>query len=300
MKRNILLGNGINIHLGVMGVREVDIAERFRKILIASSDFFELLFKVKITSEITRELWKRTEKRGIESLTSVVYDYVYNRRGEMDDNETIRLLDAIICCAITAIFYDGKNRLGSEYNADLLPDFSKYDNVYTLNYAECWDRQDICIYLHGQYKMGFSGKMPVLHYSQERFNGCKGYAEVVDKLRLLYEMRVLYTRDIVFSPEFYRKEAMMAIGAYPSENLYPADDFSLFKSRKLYEELDNVHEIEVFGMSPYGDADLIRKLNQMEKVTVYVYGMETSRETLDWDNVLTCSHMFRDSMDIMI
>lgn len=218
----------------------------------------------------------------------------------MDDNETMRLLDAIICCAITAIFYDGKNRLGSKYNADLLPDFSKYDNVYTLNYAECWDRQDICIYLHGQYKMGFSGKMPVLHYSEERFNGFKGYAEVVDRLRPLYEMRVLYTRDIVFSPEFHRKEAMMAIGAYPSENLYLADDLFLSKARKLYEELDDVHEIEVFGMSPYGDADLIRKLNQMEKVTVYVYGMETSRETLDWDNVLTCSHMFRDSKDIMI
>lgn len=218
----------------------------------------------------------------------------------MNDNEIMRLLDAIICCAITAIFYDGKNRLGSEYNADLLPDFSKYDNVYTLNYAECWDRQDICIYLHGQYKLDSSGKMPVLHYSDERFDGYKGYAEVVGRLRPFYEVRALCTRDIVFSPEFHRKEAMMAIGAYPSENLQPADDLFSCEPRKLYEELDDVHEMEIFGMSPYGDGDLIKKLNQMEKVIVYVYGMETSRETLDWDKVLTCSHMFRDSKAIMI
>lgn len=45
MKRNILLGNGINIHLGVVGFREVEIAERFRKVLIASSDFLSYCSK---------------------------------------------------------------------------------------------------------------------------------------------------------------------------------------------------------------------------------------------------------------
>lgn len=93
---------------------------------------------------------------------------------------------------------------------------------------------------------------------------------------------------------------MTAIGAYPSENLYPADDLFPFEPRKLYEELEDVHEIEVFGMSLYGDADMIRKLNHMEKVIVYVYGMKTSRENLVWYDVLTCSHMFRNSKDIMI
>lgn len=55
-------------------------------------------------------------------------------------------------------------------------------------------------------QIGFFRKIPVLHYSQERFDGFKGYAEVVDRLRPFYGMRVLYTKDIVFHRNFIEKK----------------------------------------------------------------------------------------------
>ncbi len=48
MGRNLLLGNGINMHLDIEGMQMDKIANRFFESLMASSDFFELMFIIKI------------------------------------------------------------------------------------------------------------------------------------------------------------------------------------------------------------------------------------------------------------
>lgn len=301
MDRNLLLGNGINGHLSIMGLRADDIAKRFAKCLIKASDFFELMFNVRFSTEICGQLYSKTSKRGIESLAEVVYDYIVGQLKSRSINDRMRILDALICCAITAIFYEGNHKLGDDYKIENLPDFSKFKNIYTLNYAEFWDKESRCVYLHGMYDLASvkCNEKEILIYSMERNIGYKGYNDLVEKMQDQYNMCGLYSREIIFSPEFHKKDEMARLGSYPSEYLYPAEDLFLHEPRRLYGELDGIERLEIFGMSPYGDEAIIRKLNLMKNVVVYIYNMESNKETQDWDKKLTCHHEFKDSLDIM-
>lgn len=301
MERNLLLGNGINAHLCIPGLNMIDIANRFTDSLIKSNAFFNLMFDVRFSQEICQELFSKTEKQGIESIASTFYDYLTSKFNRICINDRMRILDSIICCAITSIFYDGNKKLGQEYKSKNLPDFSKFSHIFTLNYNEFWDKAEQCVYLHGKYNIDSvkTNDKDVIHYSLERNMGYKGYSELVKNAQNYYNMCELYTRDIIFSPEFYKKSEMMAMGSYPSEHLYPANDLFLHKLKPLYKEIDDIYEIEVFGISPYGDEEIIRKLNSMKKVIVYVYNCKGNEEAQVWDSKLTCFHEFRDSMDIM-
>jgi len=213
----------------------------------------------------------------------------------------MRLLDAIICTALSAIFYDGAKRLGMVYDEFKLPKMDSFDKIFTLNYMEFWDDAHRCIHLHGQYDNSLfheNGKTFIL-YSEERYRGFENYDKVVAKLRDTYNLQPFYTWNIVFSPEFSKKNEMITLGQYPSDKLYPANDLFLRERKQLYQELDGIKEIEIFGMSPYGDESLLEKMNNMEHVTVYVYNKEHNHETLEWETILKCPHTIKDSLEIM-
>lgn len=304
MERNLLLGNGINAHLGVTGMVVAEIAERFTNALIQYNDFFDLMFGVRFTKELCHALFARVNDLGIESLASVIYEYIKRKimcTKSISDNDIMRLLDSIICCAITAIFYEGSIKLGRIYLKDRLPDISHFTNIYTLNYAEFWDATGRCIHLHGKYDLNLvkeNGKR-VLHYSAERSEGYEGYNEIVEQLKSIYNMCKLETRNIVFSPASQKKSDIVVVGCYPSEALFPSNDLFPHIPTPLYEELSDVRSIEVFGVSPYGDNDIVKRLNTMEKVTIYVYNSKINEESKVWDSLLTCPHAIKDSMDIM-
>ena len=107
--------------------------------------------------------------------------------------------------------------------------------------------------------------------------------------------------NVVFAPEGLGKDKLVSVtGIYPSPKLYPADDLFLVKSRELYIELDGIREIEVFGLSPYGDDALIEALNQIPFVKVYVYNLKNNEEGRVWDEQLKTKHLMVDSSEIMI
>ena len=73
------------------------------------------------------------------------------------------------------------------------------------------------------------------------------------------------------------------MGCYPSDRLYPSEDLYPKEPKKLYKELDNIQRIEVFGISPYGDDELIEKLNMIEKVKIFIYkGKKNDDEIDEW------------------
>ena len=81
-------------------------------------------------------------------------------------------------------------------------------------------------------------------------------------------------------------------------NLYPANDLFLYRSKELYAELGQVDELDVFGMSPYGDDDIIDKINSKNKVRVFVYKKDENEETKIWESKLICNHEIYDSSDM--
>ena len=152
---------------------------------------------------------------------------------------------------------------------------------------------------HIELKTIICNEKPILFYSKERYSGLEEYRDKIIKLKKQFNLCDLYTRDIVFSPEFHRKSEMIALGHYPSNLLFPANDLFLCEPKKLYAELDDVKCIEIFGLSPYGDKDLIDKLNGMEMVTVYVYDKNNNEQADKWDKNLKCKHTIKDSKEIL-
>lgn len=51
-------------------------------------------------------------------------------------------------------------------------------------------------------------------------------------------------------------------------------------------------------MSPYGDDDLIKCLNTMDNVVVYVYNKENNVGTTVWERALVCPHVIKDSKEL--
>ena len=50
----------------------------------------------------------------------------------------------------------------------------------------------------------------------------------------------------------------------------------------LYAKLDDIEKLDIFGMSPYGDEDLINKITKIQDVTVYVYDLKNNSEKDEW------------------
>ncbi|NLZ80377.1 MAG: hypothetical protein GX913_01010 [Clostridiales bacterium] len=301
MCKSLLLGNGINMYLAVEGFSQNDIYNRFTNSLNNSSLLYETLFGVNVTEDIIKKIFQNKENIGIESLAIYVYDYVKDNALENKSiNMQMRLLDAIICSAITAIFCDGNKILGDMYAKSKMLNIEKYENVFTLNYFEFWDVNNVCKYLHGKIELErfACNEKPMLFYSEERYIGFKEYRDKINELIKQFNVCELYTRDIIFSPEFHQKSEMFELGNYPSELLFPADDLFLNETKELYTELDNVKNIDVFGLSPYGDEELINKLNGMEMVTVYVYDKDNNAEADKWNERLNCNYIIKDSKEI--
>lgn len=64
------------MHLNVSDMTLEDIAFRFKKDLIISSPFYELLFNVAFTENVCDNLFASNKKLGIESLAEIVHSYV--------------------------------------------------------------------------------------------------------------------------------------------------------------------------------------------------------------------------------
>jgi hypothetical protein len=56
---------------------------------------------------------------------------------------------------------------------------------------------------------------------------------------------------------------------YPSDRLYPAEDLYLLEAKMLNEELNQIDEIDVFGMSLYGDEGIINIQKPIEQIYKY-------------------------------
>lgn len=301
MGKSLLLGNGINMHLSVEKFSQNEIANRFAISLKNSSTLYEVLFGVSLSENVIYNIIQESENKGIETLAKNVYDYVSsNAIKNKSVNMQMRLLDSIICSALTAIFCDGNKLLGMNYNQNKMLEIEKYENVFTLNYSEFWDIKNICTYLHGEINLKpiICNEKPLLFYSKERYIGVVEYRDKINQLKKQFNVYEIYTRDIIFSPEFHRKSEMIALGHYPSNLLFPANDLFLAEMKELYSELKDVKSIEIFGLSPYGDDDLIDKLNRMEMVTVYVYDKDNNKETDRWKKDLKCKHIIKDSNEI--
>lgn len=292
MRENLLLGNGINLDLGISELRAEAIFHRFQDILIKTSPIYEYLmgkgFDTQICNSIFADCKNNAEKLGIESLARNVYDYLKNSDKWSKNNER-ELKDFITVSAINAIFYNGNTTINiapitNEANRIKISTLKAYNNVYSLNYAEFWDSANKCCFLHGNYELlevSSAGKDIILFYPYNDDSGT--YKRRIDQLSDKYSMHK-YLPNVVFAP-LMDKQDSLCDGHVPDETLFPG--LNLFPSnvRQLYVELNNIEALDIFGMSPFGDDRLIQRLSVIPNLRIYVYKKE--KEQVDkWNDLL--------------
>jgi len=259
-KQFLLIGNGINFCGTTNDFLSEAIAHRFGEVIqkrISNNDDKEFAYFDGINKELEFEGYENN----IERLAYVVYEFVCTKykkyeKKDLSKNDEMKFISLIKNMAINTIFFRDNKFIENEIPEELVRKICLYENVLTLNYFEYWDKKSICIHLHGKIRRPF--------YS---------------------ELTRAETEELTFSPAFNNitKTDILNMGRYPSDRLYPSEDLYPTEPKKLYKELDNIQRIEVFGISPYGDDELIEKLNMIEKVKIFIYNSKKNDdETDEW------------------
>lgn len=300
MAKSLLLGNGLNARIGIRGLSVSEIKERFRKNMNRNSFAFEALYGITLSEDVCNDIIQSSKVDGIESLAGSLYTYIKTHINQKwTDNDEIRLQDVVKCIALTSIFYNDMGRISTDYDSMKLLDISGYEKVYTLNYIEFWDKNEECIYLHGKIDLDYLGDGQNILLASRKRNYYSKYKDAMDIIGKTNNVKLIDTSNIIFAPDSIPKERLIdVIGVCPSDNLYPAEDLFLPSPKELYVQLRAVEELDVFGLSPYGDDSLIDVINGMKSVTIYVYNLETSLEVETWDKILCCNHVFKDSSEV--
>lgn len=300
MSRGLLLGNGINARLGIKNLSVESIGNRFNKNVLIYFDIIRVLFHVELEEKFLQDLERKGSNIGIETLAEILYEYIKkNKKDNWSVNDEIRVLDVLICICITSIFFTTEGKISSIYDPQKLPSLNKYDSIYTLNYYEFWDADHKCIHLHGRIHLEKVGDVKnAILVSTERMN-LEEYARTIESMRKIYSVIEIRPSEFILAPEKHEKSKLYnVLGLRTSKGLYPAKDLQPRPARRLYTELDKIDELDILGMSPYGDDSIIDNINKKKKVRIYIYNKKSNAETEVWKKKLTCDYELFDSEEI--
>lgn len=296
----LLLGNGINNRLKIDGLSENEIKGRFANNLSLYSPIFDALFSVKVSTVEAEKIVDTAKNKNIEGLAGSLYMHIKKQKVDSwSDNDEMRLQDTIACLCILSIFYNEVGVIPSKPKLSELPHMEQYDKIFTLNYVELWDVNSSCVHLHGKVDMAKlkNVKRPFI-YSTARYH-LPEYKNAIEEMSADHNAVEFDPFHVVLAPESISKDRLICIhGLFPRNKWYPAKDLFSVSGRKLYEELDGVKKLDLFGVSPYGEEALIDIINKMDFVRVFVYNLEASDETKKWDELLKCPHVLIDSTEI--
>ena len=299
MAKGLLLGNGINARIGIKGLSVSEIKERFRHNIYKYIPLLEALYGIALSEDICNNIIQSSKSDGIESLAGSFYEYIETNVGKKwTDNDETRLQQVVTCIALTSIFYNDRGKICTHFDSKKVLDVNEYDRVYTLNYIEFWDKKKECIYLHGKIDWDSFEDGENILLASKKGSYFQAYKEAIDIIGKTNNVKLIDTTDIVFAPDCIQKRDLTTVaGVYPSANLYPSADLFLYQKKELYTQLKEVEELDTFGLSPYGDENLINVMNKLKFVTVYVHNMKTNKEIGVWDKILKCPHAFKDSSE---
>ena len=225
-------------------------------------------------------------KDNIERLSGKVFCYIKQKKANFTLNDRYRLIEILANISIESIFLQDSKVYIPKIPFKFISALESYNKIFSLNYYDNININKEITYLHGKLHIGkyeSSPKIMVCPSFLYKYN--EEYKEIIDKEYIEYDKIFIDARSIVLMPEIinYTKQNHFGEGLYPDEKLYPAND--LFPSSgmgDLYAKLDDIEKLDIFGMSPYGDEDLINKITKIQDVTVYVYDLKNNSEKDEW------------------
>lgn len=290
--KSLLIGNGLNLannnfYLNIDMVKNRFLTELKEKLIL----FQKALYLDELNYD---DIYKYIIKEyiGIEQLAGHLFDYIQakvNEKRKFNENDNYRTIELIGIIALRALFIIDNQFIEPQVTELYTSKMNKYDKIFTLNYIESWDKNNNCIYLHGniskffQNYNGQSVTTNILIHNPEIKDYFKDNPVVLD------------LGEIIFVPDNKKVNKLSYVGTpyYPSNTLYPADDLFLKESKDIYEDLDNAESLDIFGVSPYGDKSLINKLMKIPQITIYVHNLN-ELEIMEWKKSLPWA-IFKDS-----
>ena len=311
MNRTLLLGNGINIHLGIDSLKACEIRKRFNKNLKIYKPLIEKMFDVNM-NKVVEGYSNVAEDESIEKLVTILEESIIkNHKEYLTKNDVIRLEDIIVDIGLTSIFFDVETVINFK-RQDVALKLAEYKNIFTLNYYEFWDENNICKYLHGEFDLSMYDNTKKKILISEKWKNIPEYKKIIDEIHKENDIDILYRNntDVILSSANKSKDELHYVaGLYPSNDIYPSDDLQLNNCKQLYEELDGIEHLDIYGMSPYGDDAIINKIKKVKDVRVYVYNIKRyEKKDAKHDNslekwkkvLLTTNCKFLDSDEFVI
>jgi hypothetical protein len=254
--KNILIGNGVNFNSDCDLLTNEKIKSRF---IYFSNLFIDDIKQEELKQEVFKSIDSLTEFTGnIEEIAAKIYknveNNIINKIGYFSGNHEQRLKGYLKRVALNAIFKEKDNRIFIDIKRVIVQNILRYNTILSLNYYEFWDDNKRSKHLHGN--IDFDGN------------------------------EILNIDKCVFSP-LLNIQKSKSDALYPSDHLAPSDDLYLMDEYTLYKEFENINELDVFGVSPIGDKELMEALNKIEKVKIYVYDLNSNIKELDtWQKIL--------------
>lgn len=293
MDKSLLLGNGINIRLGIDSLKASEIRKRFSDNLKIYKPLIEKMFDVNM-NKIIEEYSNVAEDESIEKLVTILEESIIkNHKGYFTKNDEIRLEDIIVDIGLTSIFFNVKTGINLK-RQDVALKLADYKNIFTLNYYEFWDENNICKYLHGKFDLSMYDNIKKKILISEKWKDIPEYKKIIDELHKENDIDILYRNntDVILSSTNKHKDKLNYVaGLYLSNDIYPSDDLLLINCKQLYKELDGIEYLDIYGMSPYGDVAIINKIKNVKNVKVYVYDKEHHDDQLkEWEKILSTTN----------
>ena len=280
--RNLLIGNGLNLtnYKENSFLHSSNIYNRFIQNL---HSYWDIICKLVYQNEmdINTLIYRLDPSDGIEKLAGIVFQYIYDNvilNEKFIRNYSYRLVEILGEISIKSIFFEDNifkvPKIEDKYINKIL---NEYDKVFSLNYIEDWDKNNKVKYLHGNLRKYINSFSDI---GSSVLSNNKDYI-----LFKATEYKKIDFRDIVFMPtnDIISKYNYIIEGLNPGDDLFPADDLFPYEGRDIYKELDNLNNIDIFGMSPDGDDAIINKLKNIKDIKIYVFEMKT-KEIEKWKN----------------
>ena len=316
--RVLLIGNGINLTDNANHFSASDIAQRFHAAIVESRDIFNSLFfdDLKVDSKDLYIECGCLETENIERLLGRVYSYIDNlldpsRKG-LSDNIIRRIIDMLLQVGLKAIFVQDNRLKCAHVPQDFVNQINSYKSFYTLNYHEEWDPNSDTLdrdprYLHGKFwfekyrtLIALTSK-PIMFCSSTRYNCMPEYADIIQAISTTFDIiQFEEFETLTMVPDVITKTAFHK-GLAPSKTLKPGNDLYPRDDVDIYKDIASVTNLDIFGMSPYGDESLLEKIKQIPDVTVFIYDITSPNgrnEELTWKKVIPHATCFNSNLFI--
>ncbi len=300
MKKNLLIGNGINLANNNYFLNNDQVQKRFLNVLNQKHMLFkEAVYLKELDFDDIKKSIMNDANIGIEVLAGRLFEYMKNKIEENEKfcwNHCYRLIEIIGIICIESLFLVDEKIKYPEVSNQYIKVLNIYDNILTLNYTEDWDKNNNCIYLHGRIK--------------KYLNTYDGEYIISKKLLHTPEIKKFIPKnilridlsDIIFIPDnkYVSKYTYVGEGLFTNKcNLvvYPSSDIFPYGGKgDIYKKFDNLEYLEIFGVSPFGEEPLLKKVSKIKNVIVYVYNKDNNiKEINEWKKHIPHA-IFKDSI----